>query len=591
MQTHNIGQGSPEWHAHRAKHFNASDAPSMMGCSPYETRTQLMHHLHTGITPEVDAATQRRFDDGHRFEALARPLAEEIIGEALAPVVGSDGELSASFDGLTLMEDTAFEHKSMNDELRNCIPSDSLSIGDTEVGDDLPLHYRIQMEQQCMVAGCERVLFMASKWDADGTLIEERHCWYYPDSELRSKIVAGWRQFATDLTNYKPEPVAAPVVAAPVESLPVVSVRVDGSLAVVSNLPKFGEMLREFISKIPAQPSTDQEFADTDAACKALKKAEEALEAAEAGALGQIASVEEMTRMVADLRNLARTTRLASEKMVEARKTQIRNEQVQRGRDALAEHIAALNASLCKPYMPAVAADFASAIKGKKTIQSLKDGIDTELARAKSEASATADRIQANLTMLRELAANHAFLFADTPQIVLKMNDDLAALVKSRIAEHEAAEAKRLDAERERIRAEEAEKLERQAATQRRQDEQDAEDARRRAQQIEAEREAAAAEQASQVVSAAAELATWRVNTVADAIATMCEPKDAGARIKLGQIVERLGFNVTADFLASLGFQPVARDKAALLFHESQFPMICMRLVDHINSVQAKQEA
>ena len=73
MKTHNdLIQGSPQWHAHRARHWNASDCPAMLGCSPYETRQQLLHRMHTGITPEVDAGTQRRFDDGHRFEALAR---------------------------------------------------------------------------------------------------------------------------------------------------------------------------------------------------------------------------------------------------------------------------------------------------------------------------------------------------------------------------------------------------------------------------------------------------------------------------------------------------------------------------------------
>ncbi len=104
MTFHDFPQGGPEWHKHRATHFNASDAPAMMGCSPYQTRTELLTRMKTGISAEVDAATQRRFDDGHRFEALARPLAEKIIGDDLYPVTGSGGELSASFDGLTLDE-------------------------------------------------------------------------------------------------------------------------------------------------------------------------------------------------------------------------------------------------------------------------------------------------------------------------------------------------------------------------------------------------------------------------------------------------------------------------------------------------------
>jgi hypothetical protein len=91
--------------------------------------------------------------------------------------------------------------------------------------------------------------------------------------------------------------------------------------------------------------------------------------------------------------------------------------------------------------MPAIPVDFAGVMKGKKTVASLRDAVDTELARFKIEANAVADRIQINLGTLRELAGAHAFLFADTGSIVLKAADDLTALVKMRIAEHQQAEA------------------------------------------------------------------------------------------------------------------------------------------------------
>jgi predicted phage-related endonuclease len=55
MKQHNFLQGSPEWHAYRATARNASDAPAMLGCSPYQTRAELLHALHTGMRPEVDA--------------------------------------------------------------------------------------------------------------------------------------------------------------------------------------------------------------------------------------------------------------------------------------------------------------------------------------------------------------------------------------------------------------------------------------------------------------------------------------------------------------------------------------------------------
>ena len=58
---------------------------------------------------------------------------------------------------------------------------------------------------------------------------------------------------------------------------------------------------------------------------------------------------------------------------------------------------------------------------------------------------------------------------------------------------------------------------------------------------------------------------------------------------KLGGAVEsvltRLGFTLTADFLASLGFKPVATDKSAKLYPEASFPVICRALQKHIHDV------
>ena len=285
MKIVNLLQGSPEWHAHRAQHFNASDAPAMMSCSPYKTRDELIAELATGVTPEVGAAQQRIFDAGHQFEALARPLAEEIIGEDLYPVVGADGKYSASFDGLTMLEEEGFEHKSLNSALR-----EAMTEGCS--GTDLPLQYQVQMEQQAMVSGCERILFMASKWETDRStgemsLIEERHCWYTPNLELRAQIEAGWEQLERDVAGYV-VPAAAPVkvVAEAVATLPVVFGHVAGDLTVKHNLPAFEAAWGEFLANtLIRDPETDQDFAELEQQVKAMEAAEAQLEAAEEAAL------------------------------------------------------------------------------------------------------------------------------------------------------------------------------------------------------------------------------------------------------------------------------------------------------------------
>lgn len=618
MITHNLTQGSQEWHAYRATHDNASDAPAMMGCSAYKTREQLLAERATGIATEVDAATQRRFDAGHRFEALARPLAEAIIGEDLYPCTGSleDSRLSASFDGLTLLEDVALEHKTLNQRLRAVLEAPGCT------GADLPMEYQIQLEQQCAVSGCEKILFMASAWDGEDQMIEELHCWYTPNEELRARILANWEQFHKDVAAYvPPEPKHAPVVAEPMDSLPAVSMRLDGKLAVVSNLPDFATALRAFIERIPAKPDTDQDFANAEAACKSLKRAEDALTAGEDAALGEMVDFEAMRRQVRDLKELARATRLATEKLVTARKEQIRGEIVAGGVAALRDHIASLNTRLGKPYMPQVPADFGGVVKGKRTVDSLRGAVSDELARCKIAANEVADRIQVNLNTLREMASAHAFLFADTATIVLKQPDDLTILVKSRIAEHEAAEAARLEAERERIRQEEAAKLQREAREAEARAERERQEAMRQ-ELLRAEREAQAgiAEaraadalpvplldelsalakdlkddavagiDAEQVISTAQRAAAAPVVVPMRAAPAPAEHTGTPT-LKLGAISERLGFTLTADFLRGLGFEPAATDRASKLYHEADFPLILAALVRHIEGVQAKAAA
>lgn len=51
--------------------------------------------------------------------------------------------------------------------------------------------------------------------------------------------------------------------------------------------------------------------------------------------------------------------------------------------------------------------------------------------------------------------------------------------------------------------------------------------------------------------------------------------------LRLGQICNRLGFEVTEAFLAKLGFTPAAHDRAARLYAESDYPLICAALARH----------
>lgn len=467
---HNLIQGSAAWHQHRATARNASDASAMMACSPYKSRTALLKERATGITPEVDAATQARFDRGHAIEEAARPLAEAFIGDDLSPVIGTtdDGYLSASFDGLTFCGTIAWECKSWNESKAQVVRDGRVPQADYW-----------QCVQQLAVSSAQKLIYTVT----DGTPERTVHATLLQSDIVhdRTALLAGWEQFDKDLAAFDPGAESpAPAVAAPVESLPAVVVQVNGALTVGGNLDAFGDALRQFIARIPAKPATDQEFADAEAATKALKKAEEALAAAEDGALAQISDVELMRRTVADLKNLARTTRLATEKLVAAEKEARRTEIVTGAQAQLDHHVQALNQRLGTNWLPRVAGGFAETIKGKKSLANMEDAVAVALTNAKHEANQLADRLEANRKHLVQEDGDWIALFADFSTVGTKAAEDFQALAALRIGNHKQAEAARLDKERERIRAEEAARLEREAAAKA---QQEAEQERRRIQQ------------------------------------------------------------------------------------------------------------
>jgi len=446
-QYHNLVQGSPEWIEHRADYFNASDAPAMLGESDYKSRDALVKQVALGVEEEISPALQQRFDDGHRNEALARPLAEEIIGEELfTPTVSDevDGlKLSCSLDGETMSEKIISEHKTLNKKLAVDIPNGNIA-----------LQYQIQMEQQLLISGAEKCLFMASK---DGNKETMVHIWYESNPELRERIISGWHQFKKDVEAFELPEEEIQAVAQKQESLPTVFVQVKGEIAINDNLEEFGVSLTKYVEQINHEPETDQDFANLDDAVKVLKKAEEALTAAENNALAQTASISDMRRIVADYHKLARDNRLAAEKTVKIQKVAIKNKIINEAKDNFKQHLDALFSEL-QGHTFIVNGDFVEAAKNKRTLASLRNAVNTELANCKITANNIAGVIRVNLTTYDELASEYKFLFSDIPNLIQKANDDFKLVVESRINKHKVDEAERIEKEREQMRLEEERK-------------------------------------------------------------------------------------------------------------------------------------
>lgn len=595
MKTLKIVQGSPEWAEIRSKYRPASEAPAMMGFSPHTSRSDLIKFRATGIKKEVSRYTEEVvFARGHAVEPAARAIAEELIGEELFPAVAidDDGYLLASFDGVTMLEDEGAEIKQWNEDKAR-------HINQTQTVP--PADYWQVVHQLAVNAEAKRWLYLVT----DGAE-RKAYCWVERNEESIAKLRAGWRQLDADVAAYVLEPAPVAVVATPVTALPAVLVQVDGQLTVRDNFDVFRAAIEDFLEhRLIREPKTDQDFADLDLQIKAMKNAEETLDAAEAQMLAQVSAIDTATKTKAMLSKLVRDNRLTAEKLLASEKDRRRAEILMAAKEALAAHIANIDKTLGgKIRMPVIAADFAGVMKGKRTITTLEEAANTELARAKIEANQVADRIRLNLDVLRTEAIGYETLFMDAQALVTsKSEEDLRNLVKTRIGEHQAKEQAKLEAERERIRREEEQRAQLQK-------EQELEAERQRIREEEAEKLRAEQKVESQRVSntveseavpevvAAAPRADQACTTAASDTATASVSRlptqagPSGSRIKLGDINARIApLSISAEGLASLGFQPVAVEKTAKLYAESDFVAICNVLSARLQRAAAMQEA
>jgi len=578
MQIHELIQGSPEWLAYRFEHYNASEAAAMLGISKTTTRTELMHMMHTGLGKEFSDWVQRNvLDYGHEVEAKVRPLVEALIGDDLYPVTCSEGKLSASLDGLTMDGEIAFECKQWNAEI-----AQQVAAG------EMPEQHMPQCQQIMMITGAKKVVFAVGDGTRENLMVLE----VFPDEAWFKRIMQGWTQFAIDLAAYAPAVTEVKPVGRSPETLPALHIEVTG-MVTASNLAEYKAHALAVFGGINRNLVTDQDFASAESTVKWCGDIETRLAAAKQHALSQTASIDELFRAIDEISAEARATRLELDKLVKNRKDSIRGEIVSDGRNALADHMAALTARIGEPLLPAVPVDFANAIKGKRTLDSMRDAVATELARAKIAANEMADRISFNLRIL-DAHKDFAFLFNDRASIVLKHPEDMQMLVTVRINEHKAKEAARLEVERARI--EQQERLKAEAAAKARADAEIAAAtalAQQKAASASAEAIAKAQAEQSKPAPAPIQPALAAIENVVtqQPVCQIAQTDKTPPTLKLGVIAERLGFVLKADFLKQLGFEPAGQDRAAVLFHEADFLPICRALIEHIETACEMQAA
>ena len=570
MKILDLVQGTPEWLSARLAHFCASDAPSMLGLSKHKSRTALLREKKTGESQPIDDRTQALFDRGHEAESSAKPFAEDCIGETLSALVGVrdvDGlPLLASFDGITKSHMKSWEHKLYAEWLAEYIENNL----------DLPDSHWPQVEHQMLVSGSNETLFMVSNGAHGDDPVAI--LWYESQPERRARVIAGWKQFAKDLETFVVKEEEPEIVAAEAESLPVPFGKVNGVVALTHNLNTVREALDIYIKRYEVKPTTEQGFADLNTAAKELRKAEEGFRSAKEQGLAQVSDVQKFADLCDKSAEIARQAAIKYEKWVSDNKTERKNRITDSAKADFLAHIRDLNAALGMTLLVAEDPDFAqAAIRGLKSIESMENAVSTALAQKKIDANEAATKIGDNLALYRE-NSDHAFLFNDISTIALRPCNEFAEIVQNRIATHRQKEEERLNAERERIRREEQARADREAR----------ERAKAEALAQEQDKAEEAKQQPEIMVDPDPEPSPEpaKVETVAPANATASN--DAEQTITLGEIGKRLGFSLPASVIEEFGIHSVGRARAAILYCESDFSVLCLALIERIRSASAQ---
>jgi len=421
-------QGTEKWLSIRFEHFTASEAPAAFGLSKYLNRNELLRQKATGFSKYLSKEKQALFDKGHLSEANARSIAEEIVGSELYPVTANmhiEGlSLLASYDGVNFDKTIIWEHKLWSESLAKQVTECSLDP-----------HYSIQLDQQLLISGAEKCLFMTS----DGTKDNCAWMWYETSEEKKAALISAWQQFKNDLANYQHKEHEEKPIPEAIMQLPSLSIQIKGEVT-VSNLPEFKQAAEIFIANINTDLSTDEDFAGAEATVKFCDETEKKLESAKAAAIGQTASIDELMRTIDFIKESIRSKRLTLEKLVKTQKESIKTKIIDDAYKLCAEHQSNIAAEFPRLNFAALAnlsrQSFETACKNKRTLASLHNAVDTEVAAIKIKLDELARVLRKNLTHLPEDLS----LFRDLQSIITKPEDDFKLLVESRLSEQKRKE-------------------------------------------------------------------------------------------------------------------------------------------------------
>jgi len=181
-------QGSLEWHEHRAKYNNASEAAIIMDCAPkyWNTSKRILWEQKQGLRGSTVDSDNPAIQHGNNMEAAARDCFNKNFGANTRPVVGVKGTYSASLDG----HGTDAEGQSIKVEIKCPWKGVDSEVWKLAANGEIAEYYHWQMVHQSYCVDTEQTFFFV--YISDDQFLSIPHISSQEDTDA---LLAAWDKF------------------------------------------------------------------------------------------------------------------------------------------------------------------------------------------------------------------------------------------------------------------------------------------------------------------------------------------------------------------------------------------------------------
>ena len=196
MQVNDMKQGSLEWHEHRAKYRNASEASIIMDCAPayWKTSKRILWEQKQGLRGSTVDENNPAIMHGNNMEAAALACLNKQIGSNMKPAVFVEGKYSASLDGYG----ADAQGRLIKAEIKCPWKAETSQVWKMSAAfGEIAEYYRWQMIHQDYCAPTEQSFFFVYISDEKNILIP-----HLSPEEDTAALLAAWDKFSAE----EPEP-------------------------------------------------------------------------------------------------------------------------------------------------------------------------------------------------------------------------------------------------------------------------------------------------------------------------------------------------------------------------------------------------